>query len=114
MQGLNHVLFFPFFLFLLFFFFAKAVEQQVAISAASDSFVGNGGHLFCHAPPWLLQGIFFLLLPWSLQAVACHQNELLEAPQEVLQIALRSHFRHLCLCITLALLRFLGLFTYDT
>lgn len=51
----------PFFppLFLFFFFFAKAVEQQVAISAASDSFAVDGGHLFCHAPPWLLQGFFF-------------------------------------------------------
>lgn len=51
---------------------------------------------------------FFSLLAWSLLAVAFHQNEVLEAPQEVLQIAHRSHFRHLCLCITLALLRFFG------
>lgn len=73
MQGLNHVLFFSLLLFL---FFAKAVEQQVAISAASDSFAGDGGRLFCHAPPWLLQGFFLFvsLLAWSLLAVACHQE----------------------------------------
>lgn len=41
--------------------------------------------------------------------MACHQNvKVLEAPQEVLQFARRLHFRHLCLCITLALLRFFG------
>lgn len=47
MQGLNHGRFFPF-------FFAMAVEQQVAISAASGGFAHNAA-AFC-VTSWLLQG----------------------------------------------------------
>lgn len=41
-------------LFFFFFFFAKAVEQQVAISAASNSFAPNAAVSFVTS--WLFQG----------------------------------------------------------